>query len=79
MSDNSSWDVMRDCVGVFAGLMSELLWSDPQPFQGVGPSKRGIGVSFGPDVTRDFLKHNGLGTVEQTTTQHPHRHIPHIV
>ncbi|CAK4708829.1 unnamed protein product [Aphanomyces euteiches] len=43
-----------------AGLMSDLMWSDPQPFPGRGPSKRGIGLSFGPDITKQFLAHNNL-------------------
>ncbi|KAF0757311.1 hypothetical protein AaE_004306, partial [Aphanomyces astaci] len=43
-----------------SGLMSDLMWSDPQPFPGRGPSKRGIGLSFGPDVTKSFLAHNNL-------------------
>ncbi len=42
------------------GLMCELLWSDPQPGEGRSPSKRGIGVQFGPDVTRRFLENNNL-------------------
>lgn len=45
-----------------SGLMSDLMWSDPQPFPGRGPSKRGIGLSFGPDITKAFLEHNKLGT-----------------
>ena len=40
-----------------------MLWSDPQPFPGRGPSKRGIGLSFGPDVTRSFLDSNGLSMI----------------
>lgn len=44
-----------------SGLMSDLMWSDPQPFAGRGPSKRGIGLSFGPDVTKAFLEYNNLG------------------
>ncbi|GMF17843.1 unnamed protein product [Phytophthora fragariaefolia] len=44
-----------------SGLMSDLMWSDPQPFQGRGPSKRGIGLSFGPDITKAFLAYNNLG------------------
>lgn len=43
-----------------AGLMSDLLWSDPQPFPGKSPSKRGVGFSFGPDITEAFLKRNQL-------------------
>lgn len=31
-----------------SGLMCELLWSDPQPVPGRSPSKRGVGVAFGP-------------------------------
>lgn len=42
------------------GLMCELLWSDPQPQTGRAPSKRGIGVQFGPDVTENFLAVNKL-------------------
>lgn len=42
------------------GLMCELLWSDPKPAAGRGPSQRGVGVGFGPDVTRNFLQDNGL-------------------
>ena len=43
-----------------SGLMSDILWSDPQPFQGRGPSKRGVGLSYGPDITATFLENNGL-------------------
>lgn len=42
------------------GLMSDLLWSDPQPFPGKSPSKRGVGFAFGPDITAAFLERNGL-------------------
>ena len=42
------------------GLFSDLLWSDPQPFPGKMPSKRGVGYSFGPDITANFLENNGL-------------------
>ncbi|EOD31402.1 hypothetical protein EMIHUDRAFT_232006 [Emiliania huxleyi CCMP1516] len=45
------------------GIMSELLWSDPQPAPGRAPSKRGVGLSFGPDVTANFLERNGLKLV----------------
>jgi serine/threonine-protein phosphatase 5 len=43
--------------------MCELLWSDPQPNPGRGPSKRGVGLSFGGDVTKRFLQENNLGTL----------------
>lgn len=42
------------------GIMCELLWSDPQPQLGRAASKRGTGVSFGPDITQNFLDRNGL-------------------
>lgn len=44
-----------------SGLMCELLWSDPQPEPGRGASKRGVGIQFGPDVTKNFLERNNLG------------------
>jgi serine/threonine-protein phosphatase 5 len=42
------------------GLMTELLWSDPSPLNGRQPSKRGVGVTFGPDVAHRFLDDNNL-------------------
>lgn len=42
------------------GLMSDLLWSDPQPFPGKSPSKRGVGFAFGPDICHAFLERNNL-------------------
>eukprot|EP00479_Gromia_sphaerica_P007814 TRINITY_DN2755_c0_g1_i1.p1 TRINITY_DN2755_c0_g1~~TRINITY_DN2755_c0_g1_i1.p1 ORF type:complete len:282 (+),score=29.03 TRINITY_DN2755_c0_g1_i1:66-911(+) len=42
------------------GLMCELLWSDPQPASGRAPSKRGVGIAFGPDVATAFLDDNNL-------------------
>ncbi|KAF2491744.1 serine/threonine-protein phosphatase-like protein 5 [Lophium mytilinum] len=46
-----------------SGLMMEMLWTDPQPDPGRGPSKRGVGMQFGPDVTKRFCEANGLETV----------------
>lgn len=43
--------------------MCELLWSDPQPSLGRSPSKRGVGIQFGPDVTENFIKRNKLDYV----------------
>lgn len=40
------------------GLMCELLWTDPQELPGRGPSKRGVGIAFGPDVTRRWCELN---------------------
>lgn len=42
------------------GLFMELLWSDPQEANGLGPSQRGLGFAFGPDITEDYLKRNNL-------------------
>lgn len=47
-----------------SGLMTELLWSDPQTENGRGPNPRGTGtLNFGPDVTAKFLSDNGLDLV----------------
>ncbi|KAG7357142.1 protein phosphatase [Nitzschia inconspicua] len=52
--------IKRGCEPPETGLMSDLLWSDPQPFPGRSPSKRGVGYAFGPDITQKFLERNGL-------------------
>ncbi|KAK2069592.1 hypothetical protein P8C59_004154 [Phyllachora maydis] len=46
-----------------AGLMMEMLWTDPQPEPGRAPSKRGVGMQFGPDVTKRFCEKNGLDAI----------------
>jgi len=45
------------------GLMSDLLWSDPQPALGKSRSKRGVGFSFGPDISQNFLQANNLSLI----------------
>ena len=45
------------------GLMMELLWSDPQVAPGRGPSKRGVGLGFGPDITKAWCELNGVTAV----------------
>lgn len=45
------------------GLMMEMLWTDPQVLPGRGPSKRGVGLQFGPDVTKRFCDNNNLSAV----------------
>lgn len=52
--------IKRGCEPSESGLMSDLLWSDPQPFPGKSPSKRGVGYAFGPDITEAFLAKNNL-------------------
>lgn len=44
-------------------LMHHLLWADPRPEPGVGPSARGTSIAFGPDVTAAFLETNKLTTL----------------
>lgn len=41
--------------------MCDLLWADPIVSNGRMPSKRGVSMGFGPDVSDKFLKDNGLG------------------
>ncbi len=53
-------DIMR-MLWWLSGLMCELLWSDPHSGVGRAPSKRGVGVAFGSDVTHRFLQENNLG------------------
>ncbi|KAL7589233.1 serine/threonine-protein phosphatase 5 isoform X1 [Lactuca sativa] len=55
--------INRFCEPPEEGLMCELLWSDPQSDPGRGPSKRGVGLSFGGDVTKRFLKDNNLDLI----------------
>lgn len=45
------------------GLMMEMLWTDPQTMPGRGPSKRGVGMMFGPDITKAFCERNGLEAI----------------
>ncbi|CRG93910.1 serine/threonine protein phosphatase, putative [Plasmodium gallinaceum] len=45
------------------GVMTDLLWSDPNEEKGFKPSKRGIGFSFGTDITENFLKKNNLSLI----------------
>ncbi|KAK4394770.1 Serine/threonine-protein phosphatase 5 [Sesamum angolense] len=53
----------RFCEPPEEGLMCELLWSDPQPQVGRGPSKRVLVFLFGADVTKRFLQDNNLDLV----------------
>lgn len=46
-----------------SGLMMEMLWTDPQTEPGRGPSKRGVGMQFGPDITKRFCEKNGLEAI----------------
>ncbi|ORY10584.1 Metallo-dependent phosphatase-like protein [Clohesyomyces aquaticus] len=46
-----------------SGLMMEMLWTDPQTQPGRGPSKRGVGLQFGPDVTKRFCEKNNIEAI----------------
>lgn len=45
------------------GLAMELLWTDPQEENGRSPSKRGLGIQFGPDITERFCAQNKIRKV----------------
>jgi len=40
--------------------MCEALWSDPGDADGRHASKRGVALTFGPDIAAKFLDANGL-------------------
>ena len=42
------------------GIMCDLLWADPTKENGRHPSKRGISIGFGPDISAKFLDENNL-------------------
>jgi len=50
----------RSCEPGEQGTLTDLLWADPQDENGRGMSKRGTSMQFGPDVTEQFCKQNGL-------------------
>jgi serine/threonine-protein phosphatase 5 len=55
--------VNRDTEPGDSGLMTEMLWADPMAGEGRAPSKRGVGLCFGADVTANFLAMNNLQLV----------------
>lgn len=57
---NDLKDIQRFKEPPEQGLMCEILWSDPCKLNGRQPSKRGVGLCFGPDVAKRFLDDNGL-------------------
>ncbi|KAK9362194.1 Metallo-dependent phosphatase-like protein [Lipomyces starkeyi] len=63
LEDVRKFDRFRQKQPGQSGLMMEMLWTDPQPQPGRGPSKRGVGLQFGPDVTKRFCEKNGLMAV----------------
>lgn len=43
--------------------MCDLLWADPVATNGRSPSKRGVSMGFGPDISKKFLDDNKLGNM----------------
>ncbi|GMM43060.1 protein serine/threonine phosphatase [Hanseniaspora uvarum] len=53
--------INRFCEPDSIGLFHDLLWTDPtEEADDLGPSKRGLGFSFGKNITKKFLNHNNL-------------------
>lgn len=50
------------CIVIVAHFL-QMLWTDPQVQVGRGPSKRGVGLGFGPDVTRRWCELNNVTAV----------------
>ncbi|KAJ3829954.1 phosphoprotein phosphatase [Lentinula raphanica] len=51
------------CSYTFPTSRISLLWTDPQEAPGRGPSKRGVGIAFGPDVTKRWCTLNGVSGI----------------
>lgn len=48
--------IPRPCQIPEAGLLCDLLWSDPSHKHGWNPSERGVSFVFGPDVVAEFCQ-----------------------
>jgi serine/threonine-protein phosphatase PP1 catalytic subunit len=54
----------RPCEVPDAGLLCDLLWSDPdKAVDGWGENERGVSFTFGTDVVTKFLNKHGLDLV----------------
>ncbi|OAF68327.1 hypothetical protein A3Q56_03930 [Intoshia linei] len=60
---NEIREIKRNCQPIDNTPMCQLLWSDPHELNGCLPSKRGIGVQFGPNITNNFINLNNLDYV----------------
>ena len=47
----------------YEGVLSHLLWSDPQEEDGCSDNPRGVSVMWGPDITKEFLRNNNLDLI----------------
>jgi len=63
--------INRFCEPADSGVMCECLWSDPINEKGRTPSKRGVGICFGPDVAEKFLDANGLSLLVRSHEMKP--------
>ena len=54
-------NIVRFCEPPQTGNMCDLLWADPSTLPGRQPSKRGVSMTFGPDISKEFLDNNKLG------------------
>ena len=54
-------DIVRFSEPPESGNMCDLLWADPTALPGRQPSKRGVSMGFGPDISKKFLEENKLG------------------
>ena len=54
-------NIVRFCEPPKTGNMCDLLWADPSPTPGRQTSKRGVSMTFGPDISKKFLDNNKLG------------------
>lgn len=43
--------------------MCDLVWSDPDERCGFNPSPRGAGFTFGEDISKQFIRANGLKSI----------------
>lgn len=48
-----------------------MIWADPCKENGRNPSKRGVSIMFGPDVTKEYLDDNGLTTLVRSHEMKP--------
>lgn len=58
LSDIEAIDRVREPPD--SGIMCDILWADPIKMNGRHPSKRGVGLCFGPDIAHRFLNENDL-------------------
>lgn len=58
LADIKNYDRKRETPD--EGIMCEALWSDPGDVDGRHASKRGVALTFGPDIAAKFLDSNGL-------------------